>query len=170
MSDTDQTDAVDRILSEDDDPTPAAVEYGNVGDDDIEDDPMVQSDPAEIPTLDLTREISPSKKLIRLGAEDYELKNYDWLSPQEEAAVTATFARFMRAFEKLGRAKNDKIAQEIALKLQTYRVKLIALMTTVPTQVINTLGPGAQGKLLSAVQDEISADNVLDEDDDEEVV
>lgn len=168
MSEQDQTDAVDRILSEDDADEDSPVEAVEYGADDPNED--ASGDPAEVPTLDLTREISPPKKLIRLGADDYELKNYDHLSPQEEAAVTATFARFMRAFEKLGTAKNDKVAQEIALKLQGYRVKLIALMTTVPTRVITTLGPGAQGKLLSAVQDEISADNVLDEDDDEGVV
>jgi hypothetical protein len=160
-------DAVDKILAEDDDKVQeTGVEYGAEGDE----SPTASTDAADIPALDLTREISPPKKLIRLGSDDFELKNYDHLSPQEEAAVTATFARFMRAFEKLGTAKNDKVAQEIALKLQSYRVKLIALMTTVPTQVITTLGPGAQGKLLSAVQDEISADNVLDEDDDEELV
>lgn len=140
-------------------------------DENFEDDAEEQetADPAEIPTLDLTREISPPKKLIRLGSDDYELLNYDHLTPTQEAAVTATFARFMRAFEKLGLAKNDKVAQEIALKLQSYRIKLIALMTTIPTQTIKSLGPGAQGKVLSAVQDEISADNVLDEDDEDVV-
>lgn len=164
MSDVDQTDAVDRILSEDDD-TAEADEFAQ---DDPSTDPS--SDPTEIPTLDLTREVSPTKKLIKIGADDYELLNYDHLSPQQEAAVTATFARFMRAFEKLGTAKNDKVAQEIALKLQGYRVKLITLMTTVPTHVVSSLGPGAQGKILNAIQDEISADDLLGEDDDEDIV
>ena len=144
-------------------------------DDFLAEDDFDQSDPVEdkaeeptVPVLDLSQEVTPPKKLIRIAGEDYELLSYDNLSPNQEAAVTATFARFMRAFEKLGTAKNDKIAAEVALRLQYYREKLIGLMTTIPQQVYQPLGPALQGKILSAIQEEISTDDVLDGDDDED--
>lgn len=115
--------------------------------------------------LDLTTELSPTKK-IRIDDEEYDLLNFDHLNPEQEASVTAMFARFQKVYGRLEVAKNDSAATSEALKLRQYREALIVLMTTVPKDLVKRLSAAKQGKLLGAIQDEIGAEiDVEDEGD-----
>lgn len=114
--------------------------------------------------LDLTTEVLPSK-LIRIDGEEYDLLNYDHLSPEDEAKVTATFARFQKVYGRLSEAKNESAATAEALKLNGLREKLITKMTSVPLEKLRELGPAKQGLILRAIQNEIS---VATDDEDED--
>lgn len=114
--------------------------------------------------LELSTEAVPAKKFT-IDGEEYDLLNYDHLSSEQEASVTALFARFQKIYGRLEEATNDSKAAAEALRLNKYREKLIRQMTTVPQDVLDKLGPAAQGKILTAIQNEISV-SVDDEDDD----
>lgn len=113
--------------------------------------------------LELTTEVLPAKKMLIDGTE-YDLLNFDHLSPEEEASVTAMFARFQKIYRLLEKSSNDQKATVEAKKLTGYREKLILKMTTIPLEVLRELGAAKQGKILAAIQEEISAE-VDDEDD-----
>lgn len=112
--------------------------------------------------LTIATDLEPTKK-IKLDGTDYELLTVNHLSPQQEAAVTATFSRFQRIFEQLEVAKNDPVAEKLAADLQQYRAKLIGLMTTIPSSVVRGLRPGVQSEIVKAIRKEWAPDGEDDE-------
>lgn len=119
----------------------------------------------DAPVLDLTTEVLPAKKIL-LDGEEYDLLSLDHLSPEDEASVTATFARFQKVFGRLENAKNESAATAEAMKLGGLREKLILKTTSIPRDVLKKLSPGLQGKILRAVQNEISVASDDEDDDD----
>lgn len=117
--------------------------------------------------LDLSTKVAPTKKFT-IDGEEYDLLTLENLSPEKEAHVTATFARFQRVYKRLENAKSDPAAEKEAIKLRTYRETLILTMTTAPADIVRELSPAAQGKLLDAIQTEIvlAGGNAVDDDDD----
>lgn len=122
---------------------------------------------SDAPILELTTEVLPAKKIL-LDGEEYELLGLDHLSPEDEASVTATFARFQKVYDRLTKAKNESAATAEAMKLGGLREKLILKTTTIPRDKLKALSPGAQGKILKVVQEEISVASDDEDDDDED--
>lgn len=100
----------------------------------------------------------PETKPMKIFGDVYQLKTMDHLSPDEESQVSATFARFLSIYQRLATAKTDQKAKVEAARLRKLRIKLILLMTTIPRRVVERMGPGGQGKVLAAIQEEIGAE------------
>lgn len=107
--------------------------------------------------LDISTDAVPTKK-IRVDASVYDLYSYEHLSPEQEAAVTACFSQFQRTYLSLDGAKNEQVAQKIAAKVRTHRLRLIGLMTSIPYEVYAPMSAAKQGKILRAIQNEIGAE------------
>jgi hypothetical protein len=114
--------------------------------------------------LDISSDAVPTKKL-RIDGQLYDLYGYEHLSPDQEASVTATFARFQRTYLVLDQAKNETVAKKAASKVRELRMKLIGLMTSIPYDVYSELSAAKQGKILRAIQNEIGAEAEVDDED-----
>lgn len=117
--------------------------------------------PSEEPEVDavlsLTTEVLPAKR-IEIDEEPYDLYSYDHLSPEKEARVTATFARFQKVYRSMESAKTDEIATGLAMKLEKLRVRLICLMTSIPEVTAKRYPNSVQGKIVEAIGAEITGE------------
>lgn len=120
-----------------------------------------------VPILDLSTQVKPPSTFT-VDEEEYQLLGLEHLSPEDEAKATAAFSRFAQILRKLDDAANDVDAAKLAKALRGRRVKLIAMLTTVPTDVADKLPISAQTKLFNAIRKETGLDQTaadLDPDD-----
>lgn len=119
-------------------------------------------EPEDAMLFEISTEAVPAKK-FKIDEEVYELFGFEHLSPKSESAVTATFSQFERCYDDLSRAKNDQVAEKVASHLRKHRLRLISLMTSIPSDVADGLDAAKQGKVIRAIQDEIGAEAEDDE-------
>lgn len=112
--------------------------------------------------VELSTKVAPAKKFT-IDGEEYELYGFEHLSDDAEAEITAAFSKHGRLIDALNRAKNDNEAKNYARKLRGSRVHLISLLTSVPSETVETLPISAQAKLLETIQEEVGAETGNDE-------
>lgn len=117
--------------------------------------------------MELTTEVAPTQKFTVDGAE-YDLRGPDHLSDDEDAKLTAMFARHDKLSGSLSEAKNDETATSLAKKLADKRVDIIVILTTMPRDEAKKLPLKAQQKLFRAIRNELSGDTDPDEGEDAE--
>jgi len=103
---------------------------------------------------ELSTKVEPASKFT-VDGEEYELHTFEHLSPEEEAEVTALFARHAKLSELLNEAPNVKKGKEIASRLRGSRIALLSKLTTCPEDVIEKLPMSGQAQLFEAVQEEV---------------
>lgn len=114
------------------------------------------------PILELSTEVEPAK-LIQIDGEDYKLLGFEHLDEEQEVKATAAFARHAKLMQALGEEPSIAKSEQISKKLRDNRIKLLAMLTTAPEEVIEKLPMTAAAKLLSAVEEEVGVDGVIPE-------
>ena len=103
------------------------------------------------PLLKLTTQIKPAEQ-VEIDGELYDLKGFEHLSPDEEAAATADFARFERLLRELARAGDERAGIRLARKMRDKRIDILTKLTTIPRDVAEQLPPSAQTELFKLVR------------------
>ncbi len=116
--------------------------------------------------LSLSTTVEPAKKFLVDGVE-YEMLGPDHLSPADEAEVLALFSRHNILTRELDRERVVEKGKIIAKRQREARINVIAKLTTLPKNEIETLPLSQQVKLLEALEEMIVASE-SDEDDEEE--
>jgi hypothetical protein len=129
---------------------------------------MSEATEERTPLLDLSTEIEPAEKILIDGTE-YDLYSFDHLSDKDEAAVTALFSRFTKIYRLMARTTNRRKEEEQARALQSARTSLIAKMTSIPRDTVQSLPVSVQGKLVKAIREEIADEDELEAGSDEEL-
>ena len=105
------------------------------------------------PILSLTTQLEPPST-FEVDGETYELLGLKHLSDEQEAHATALFSRFGQISYKMETAPTDKEAERFSKDLRKRRLDLIALLTTMPRDKVETLPLPAQIELFRAVRQE----------------
>ena len=115
-------------------------------------------------SLALTTAIKPTKKFT-VDGEEFDLLGVDHLSPEVEAEVMALFARYGLLTSDLESTSNVMKGKEIADRMRSTRLALLAKLTTMPKDTAAKLPLSQAVKLMEAIESEVEA---ADEDGGEE--
>lgn len=99
--------------------------------------------------------------VVEVDGEEYDVLGFKHLSDEDESQVMATLARYDHLSMQLVSTGDDREAVSLARKLRTKRIDLLTRLTTIPAEVVSSLPPTEQIKLVRAVQSSagLSADD-----------
>lgn len=110
-------------------------------------------------TLSITTKLAPTKPFL-LDGDEYELKTLDHLSPDEEARVVALLSKHTQLGMALTQEPNQDRLEQIAKNQKKARITILAMLTTVPKEILEGLPSGAQVQILNALEDIIAGDEI----------
>lgn len=113
--------------------------------------------------MQLSTTVAPAKTFT-VDETPYELLGLDHLSPEAEAFVMGTFARYSALSEKLETVESEDKATKLALSLRTMRMNVLEKMTTCPREILEKLPISAQIQMMNALSAELSGDEEEDGD------
>lgn len=105
-------------------------------------------------TLDLITAIAPAKKFT-VDGEQYDLLGIDHLDDNTEAEVMALFARYGVLTTELDLTANVVKGKELAQRVKTTRLDILAKLTTSPKAILAKLPLTEQVRLLGAIENSI---------------
>ena len=108
------------------------------------------------PILSLSTQLDPPDT-FEVDGESFNLLGLKHLSDEQEAEAQGLFARFQNISGQLETAANDQVAKRLSKDLRKRRLDLIALMTTVPRDLVEKLPLPAQVKLFKAIMEDFIA-------------
>lgn len=107
--------------------------------------------------LSFTTELAPAEQFQVDGAA-YDILGLDHLSAEEEAEVTALFARFTVLAADLANTANVEKGKALALKVSATRLQLLCKLTSLTPEIASKLHVTQQVKLLEAIEAGVQAD------------
>jgi hypothetical protein len=107
------------------------------------------------PILSLSTQLDPPET-FEVDGESFDLLGLKHLSDEQEAKAQGLFARFQNISGQLEHSANDQVAQRLSKDLRKRRLDLIALMTTVPRDLVEKLPLPAQVKLFKAIMEDFT--------------
>lgn len=111
--------------------------------------------------LSITTALQPTKKFLLDGVEQ-QIYTMNHLSPDDETTVIALLSRFNVLSAELEMTAAVSKGKPIAERIRNTRKQIIALLTDIPKEKIDTLPLGAQAAVMEAVQEEINKEDEED--------
>jgi hypothetical protein len=108
--------------------------------------------------LELSTELSPPK-LFTIDGEEFQILGVDHLSPDQEAQVTALFAKHSLIATDLQYERNMKKGEQLAQRLRNVRLEILSRLTTAPKETLDRLPLPGQLALLKELQTGLTADD-----------
>jgi hypothetical protein len=91
----------------------------------------------------------PAKFLI--DGEEFKMFTFDHISKEAESATVALFAKLERQQDVLAIEEKVEVAEKVATRIRTTRLKILGHLTNVPAERLDELPLSAQVTLLEAV-------------------
>lgn len=102
-------------------------------------------------TLALTTKLAPTRKFT-VDGDEYEILGLDHLSKEDESKAVALFARHSVIATELDMTSNVEKGKELATRVRSTRLQIIATLTTLPKEIAEKLPLTEQIALITALQ------------------